>query len=368
MSSFDLMSSFNLATIERDLNKFLFRWNGGARRRLWLKLAKLIGNGVPILTALESIRNRRTASSGKSHPHAVATDHWIARIKNGARLSAALGDWVSEDERMLIAAGEQSGSVERALISAARVMEAKTRIKNAVISGLAYPFILLCLSFGMIYMFSFKVVPAFSQIVQGDRWVGMAHYVVNFSQFVQNWLWLVVIILAVVIAVFFISLPRWNNKLRIKADRYVPYSVYRIVLGSTWLISFSALVEAGLRVENALRELAATASPWMQVRIQGCLRGMQAGLSIGDALIKSGYEFPDREIIDDLSVYSSLSGFDVALQVLGKEWLEESVEQIRTRMQVVFGVSILLLGVIIGFMASGLISMELQVTTIVQGH
>ena len=108
-----------------------------------MKLAKLIGNGVPILAALESMHNRRVTSSGKSHPHAIATREWINNIKNGARLSAAINGWVEDDERMLISAGEQSGAVEKSLIAAARVMEAKSRIKAAVIGGLAYPLVLL---------------------------------------------------------------------------------------------------------------------------------------------------------------------------------------------------------------------------------
>ncbi len=362
------MSSFNISDIELKLTRLLFKWDGGARRRLWLKLAKLIGNGVPILTALQSIHDRRVASSGKSHPHAIATKHWITGIKNGSRLSNMLRGWADDDERMLISAGEQSGAMEKTLISAAMVMEAKNRIKGAGIGRLAYPFGLGCLSLGMIYMFGFKIVPAFTDIIQGDKWTGMARHVVDISLFLQHWLWLLVVLAIIMLIIFYLSLSRWDGKARITLDRYIPYSVYRIVLGSTWLISFSALVEGGLRVEHALRELSTTASPWMRTRITGCLRGMQSGLSVGDALIRAGHEFPDREIIDDLGVYSSLSGFDVALSMLGKEWLDESVSQIRSRMQVVFGASILLLGVVIAFMASGLISMELQISSIIQSR
>jgi len=196
----------------------------------------------------------------------------------------------------------------------------------------------------------------------------MARKVIDFSHFIQHWLWLLTAMAIGIIIAFSLSFARWDGRLRIKLDRYIPYSVYRIVLGSTWLISFSALVEGGLRVEQALRELSSTASPWLQTRINGCLRGMQSGLSVGDALINAGHEFPDREIIDDLGVYSNLSGFDVALTMLGKEWLEESVTQIKSRMHLVFGASILLLGLVIAFMASGLISMELQLSSVLKAY
>jgi len=358
----------DFAALELRLAQIMFKWDGAGRRRLWLKLAKLIGNGVPILTALEFIRDRRIASSGKTHPQAVATHQWAISIKNGSRLSGMLIGWVGDDERMLISAGEQSGSVEKALISAAEIMEARSRIKSAVIAGLAYPLVLLCLSFGMTYMFGFKVVPAFTQIVKDGQWTGMAHLMVEASQFVQNWLWLLGLVIAGLIITFYISLARWNGPLRIVFDRYIPYSIYRVVLGSTWLISFSALVEAGMRVETALRQLSEGATPWMSARIDACLRGMQSGRSVGDSLARSGYEFPDREIIDDLGVYSSLSGFDVALAILGREWLVESVDHIKSRMSMVFSISIVIMGLLIGFMVSGMISMELQVANIVKAH
>jgi type II secretory pathway component PulF len=128
----------------------------------------------------------------------------------------------------------------------------------------------------------------------------------------------------------------------------------------------SALVEAGLRIETALQQLSSTASPWLKTRIDACLRGTRSGLNVGESLARSGYEFPDREIIDDLGVYSSLSGFDVALSILGNEWLEESVAEIKERMGVVFGVSLLVVGLTIAFMVGGMMNMELQMSQLMQ--
>lgn len=356
------------AELELKFAKMLFKWDGKGRRRLWLKLAKLISNGVPILTALESIRDRRINSSGKTHPHAIAAQHWITNIRNGGRLSTSIQGWVEDDERMLIAAGEQSGAIEKSLESAAEIMEARSQIKSAVAGGLVYPMLLLSMCFALSYMFGFKVIPAFTLVMRDNTWTGMALVMVNTSEFIQNWLWLLGVIVVGILIAFYISLPRWNSSLRVKADRYIPYSVYRVVLGSTWLISFSALIEAGMRVENALRQLAAGTNPWMRLRIEACLRGMQSGHSVGESLARSGYEFPDREIIDDLSIYSSLSGFDAALSILGREWLKESVEQIKGRMNMVFVASILIIAVLVAFMVSGLISMELQVANAVKAQ
>lgn len=356
----------NLSSFELKFARFMFKVDKTGRRRLWLKLAKLISNGVPILQALETLNSRRIASGGAKHPHAIAFGEWIRGIQNGSRLSSMLEGWTGDDERMLISAGEQSGTMEKAFISAARVMEARAQINSAVFNGLAYPFVLLMLAFGVLYLFGFKIIPAFSKIASPDKWHGLARMMVEVSLFAQHWLWLVAVLIAVVITAFFFSLPRWDGPMRVRLDRYAPYGIYRVMHGSTWLIGLSALVEAGLRVETALQQLSSTASPWLRTRIDACLHGTRSGLNVGEALARSGYEFPDREIIDDLGVYSSLSGFDVALSVLGKEWLEESVAQIKGRMGVVFGVSLLIVGFVIAFMVGGMMNMQLQMSQLMQ--
>lgn len=356
----------DVSLFELKFAQFMFKSDKTARRRLWLKLAKLISNGVPILQGLESLYSRRVASGGDKHPSAIAFNSWIQGIRNGERLSGVINGWVGDDERMLISAGEQSGTMENAFISAARVMEARAQINSAVFNGLAYPFVLLMLAFGVLYLFGFKIIPAFSKIASPEKWTGLARVMIDVSLFAQHWLWLIAIFIACIVIAFFLSLPKWDGPMRIRLDRYAPYGIYRVMQGSTWLIGLSALVEAGLRIETALQQLSSTASPWLRARIDACLRGTRSGLNVGESLARSGYEFPDREIIDDLGVYSSLSGFDAALSILGKEWLDESVAQIKERMGVVFGVSILAVGLLIAFMVGGMMSMQLQMSQLMQ--
>ncbi|MBP8275265.1 MAG: type II secretion system F family protein [Propionivibrio sp.] len=361
------MAGINIQAIEAAYARFMFKHvNAGDRKRLWLKLSKLIGNGVQILQAIDSIKDRRIAAGGKSHPETIALEAWSAEIRNGARLSEAMQDWVGIEEMMLISAGEQSGTMQSAMESTVRVMESRKQISDALIGGLAYPFVLLLMAFAVLYLFGFKIVPAFTGVLHGGNWHGIAKAMINVSMFAKNWLWAVGAVFVGLVVLFFASLSRFDGPLRIKLDRYVPYSIYRVKQGSTWLIAIAALVEAGLRIETALEQLSSNASPWLRRRLQECLAGMRSGRNMGESLARSGYEFPDREIIDDLGVYSTLSGFDAALALLGREWLEESVAQIRIKMKVVFGFSILLVGGLVAFMVGGMMEMQLQLAQMLQ--
>lgn len=123
--------------LEFKFARFMFRNDANLRRRLYLKLGKLLGNGVPIIDALETMRARRVTLKSTKEPLAVALSDWLRKLRNGSRLSQAIVGWVSPDEAMLISAGEQSGKIEDALVSAAEVMTAKKKIKNAVVGGIA---------------------------------------------------------------------------------------------------------------------------------------------------------------------------------------------------------------------------------------
>jgi type II secretory pathway component PulF len=361
------MRTMSMSKIETIFARFMFKNLGSAgRRRLWLKLAKMMSNDVQLLQAIDSIRDRRIAAGGRAHPETIALASWGKLLRNGKRLSTAIVGWVGNEEIMLIDAGEQSGRMDEALKSAVKMMEAKKAISGAIIGGLAYPLFLVMMAFGVMYLFGFKIVPAFTAVVQGNNWQGMAKLMIEMSVFSQKWLWLVALIFVSVILLFFISLPSFDGALRVRLDRYVPYSIYRTTQGSSWIIATAALVSAGVRIEPSLEKLAKTGSPWLKRRLDACLVSMRSGLNMGDALGRTGYEFPDREIIDDLAIYAALSGFNEALLLLGNEWIEESVKQIKAKMQAVFGFSIMLVGGLVALMVTGMMEMQLQMSQMLQ--
>lgn len=355
-----------MSSFEDKFNRFMFSSGMKARRRLWIKLAKLLSNGVPILDALKSIYDRRVESGRAKDPATVAIGAWMDRIRNGHRLAAAVEGWAPRDEQMLISAGEQSGRLNDALMNTSEIMVAKAKIRKAVIGGLTYPVVMFMVALSVLVMFSYKSIPEFAKVVPDEKWHGVARVMIDMANFTRDWLVLMVILVIGAVVALFMSFPRWSNGFRLKLDKYPPYSIYRMLQGSAWTISLAALVSAGVRVENAVQQLGEGAGNWLRDRTDSCLRGMRSGLTLGDALAKSGYDFPDREIVDDLGVYSRLSGIDQALSIIGKEWIAESVETIQGMMKTIFGVSVLAVGLLVAGMVGGLIGMELQMAAIMQ--
>lgn len=348
--------------IERKLNITLFKANTKSRIKLWRKLSKLLSDGIPIIAALDEIRGVRT----KKDPTYLALYEWAAVMKNGKRFSDAALDWVTTEESMLLMAGDQSGALAQSMQSVIKVTKAKQNITNAVLNGITYPTFLFILAFGVMYMFSNKIIPAFAKAARSDNWVGMARIMIDVSTFVQAWFVWMVIATILIIAAMFISMPLWSGPSRTIFDRYPPYSIYRIQQGASWMIAMAALIEAGVRIESAMEQLMKKSSNWAKVRIYAALRGMKSGKDLGAALLQTKYEYPDREIISDIRIYANKSGFDEALRVIGDEWISESVERIKEMMSIVFSISLLFAGGVIAFMVSGLFAMQLQLAQLMQ--
>ncbi|MDI1236334.1 MAG: type II secretion system F family protein [Polaromonas sp.] len=352
----------NMAELSLAFSKLQFKSDTKTRQRLWRKLSKLLRDGIPIIAGLNEIRGLKKPTA----PISVAIAAWTRGMNNGRKLSEVVRPWVTTEEYMLIVAGEESGTLDEALNSVVKVSKAKSDINSAVFGGLAYPFFLMLLSFGILYLFGFKIVPAFTKAARGDAWVGFARTMIDASSFVQNYLhWLALLAITVAI-LFFVSLPRWTSAFRAKLDMFAPYSIYRVMQGSSWLIAVSALVQAGMPIVAAIEQLGNGASPWLSTRLAAALKGLRAGRNLGEALERSGNNFPDPEIISDIRIYATKSGFDEAIRIIGNEWISESVEKIQGLMRMIFGVSILAVAGLIMFSVSGLIAMQLQLTQLLQ--
>lgn len=352
-----------LADIKLSFAKLLF--STGQRKKIYSKLSKLMKNGVPILQALDAIYGRSKESKGEGDSSTIALKAWMESINNGASFSDSIADWVPEQEYLLILSGEDSGQLESSLMVAIEVMESLKKIKGAVLSGVLYPFILVSIAVAIAYMFGTKLYPAFLRLASEDKWDGIAVYAFKFSHFINDWLFILIAAVAAVIAIIVWSLPRWDTSLRIKADRMLPYSLYRIVIGSTWLISLSAMIGAGKRVQDALISTERRASPWLKTRIRACRIKMGQGYNMGEALTEAGHDFPDKEIVEDLGIYASISGLDEALEILGRESSTETIDRVNAQAAIAFVFGLAFVTALLGFLISGLISMQLQIATII---
>jgi type II secretory pathway component PulF len=354
-----------LANLELKFAKFQF--TAKKRNRLYRKLNRFLNNGVPMTKALDVLWSHASDDGRKpKESQAVIIDHWRRQVAEGRKLGQAIKGWVPDSDRLVIEGGEAAGNLTVAIEKAMAINESASKIKSTVIKGLAYPVMLVGAAIALLVLIVRQVVPAFDAVLPKDQWEGLGAQMAFVANLVDNYLYLGLASLAGLATLIVWSMPRWTGSIRTRCDRFAPWSLYRLVLGSGFMLTVSGMIRAGIPLPTVLGMLSRDASPWYKQRISVTLRWVNEGFNLGEALHKTGYNFPDKESVMDLRAYAGLNKFDEALEKLGTEWLEESVEKIEVQTAVLRNVGFFALGGTFMWIYGGIFSLQQQITAALQ--
>jgi type II secretory pathway component PulF len=348
------------------LDRALLKFSFGAKQRMrtYRKLLRFLGNSVPLPAALDIMYQHATLDGKKPKAaQARIIDAWRRGVRNGKPFGRAIQGWVPESDRIVIEGGESSGKLAVALEKAVLIAESTKTIRSTLIAGLGYPVLLIVVAITFLAMFGIMVVPSFEQILPRDRWTGIGAQMAVMSDFVNSWLIPTILLIFGLIAAAVFSLPRWTGKWRKRFDKYPPWSLYRLILGSGFLLTVSGMVKSGIPIPAILRMLLRDANPYYAERIGRTLHFVNNGFNLGDALHRTDFDFPDRDTVQDLRAYASMNRFDETLETLGEEWLEDSVVAIKGQTGVLRNVAFIVLGVTFGWIAIGIFSLQEQIAS-----
>lgn len=323
-----------------------FEFGGDERQRFYTKLVQLLENGVGLDTALVQIE-KIAARKSKILPKLYR--RWRNEIAEGTNFGTCLSAYVPSSEAILLETGANSGKLVKSLQNAAESIENQSKVKKAIIGAAAYPGVLTAMLIAAMVLSSYKVIPTFEQIIPVDQWQGIAYAVAMAAQFIrEDGVTLLVGFIAVIVVVM-MSMPRWTSPARIYFDRFVPWSLYKMLQGSAFLLSVASMMSAGIKIDEvSLGRISKQSDPYLRQRIKGIQKYVASGENLGDALFNAGYEFPDVEIIGDLQIYARLRGFDQNLIRISRIWVDGIVERVHVAMQIVNFVILVLITVVIG--------------------
>ena len=343
--------------------KFMMKLSQAERLRVYRKLAALLRNRFSLMDALE--RLQAIASKDGKDPTdstAVAMGCWMEALQNGLSFSAALQGWAPQSELLMLSVGDIA-NLEDALTRLIHVVEGSKKMKEPLFGALAYPMFLMIMVVLIIYAVGAYMVPPMVDAVPELVWTGHAALLVGLSNWVRHNSLILFAILPVIFIFIAWTLPRWKGRMRAKFDKAPPWNLYRIFVGVSWLLSLSALVNAGTPVSKALRMLRSNASPYLLYRIERALIHVNNGENLGTALSLTGLNFPDPEVIGDLQIYAELDNFPVALDMMANEWLDDSIREIEQKAAVLNGFAILLIAGIVAWVVAGTFAMQDQMVS-----
>jgi type IV pilus assembly protein PilC len=170
------------------------------------QLSTLINAGLPLLQALRSVAEQTT-----SKPLKIVLGQVISGVEGGSALSATMAKHPQVFNQVyisLVAAGETSGTLDKALERLALQQEKDADLNSKIRGAMIYPVIVLLVMVAVVGFMVVKVLPQVKTLYEGLPGANLpliTRMLLAVSDFVIHFWWLVVILL--VVAVFFTT--RW---------------------------------------------------------------------------------------------------------------------------------------------------------------
>ena len=351
-----------LSSIEIFYAKIICNMSSGTRLKMFRKIASLLQNRFSLMNALDMLHDG-ASNGGKSpsEPMAIAIAAWAKSLQNGQPFSDALRGWAPDRERLMLSVGDVS-DLESALLNLIKVTEGTTKMTRPIVGAVTYPAFLMMMAVLIIYAIGVYMVPPMEEAAPGTKWRGTARDLVDVSAWIRTNYAFAFASLPIAMASIYFTVGIWTGPVRAIFDKFPPWSLYKVFVGISWLLALSALVKGGTPISNALRALRKDSTRYLKERIDKTLAFISNGDNLGVALSKTGLEFPDKEIVADLKIYSELDNFEEALDRMANNWLEESVYMIEQKASMLNMFALLCVCSIIGWAVLGTFDMQDQIT------
>lgn len=346
--------------LRRQYAQWTMRTNRKLRFRIFRKLQGMLAMNEALSRALERLwYNASDMGRAPERPSAMALQEWLKRDRAGETLSEAMNNWIPSAELYMIRAGEESGQVSNAMLAIMHVGDSAQRMRQAIMSAVSYPLFMMALLGAVFWLFGVNLIEnmrkaAPKKVLEAMSGIGAV------SDFVMdNGLFLIVGIIAVIMIIAG-TMPYWRGPVRVKFDKYPPWSWFRIWQGSSFLLGLSALLKAQVPLKRAVEILEEEATPWLRERLHSAREEILRGRNLGEALRAGGYEFPDPQVSLDLEILSERADVGSIIDVVTKEWIEEQIEVLNMQAGLVRTAGLLAVG---GVIAWAMLSI-LRITTI----
>lgn len=244
--------------------------------------------------------------------------------------AGALSKFIPQQDTMIIAASEQDDIT----LGFSTVIENNKKteaMKKAFIKALAYPMFLLMVLLGVIYYFSIQLIPVMAEnIPNGANISASSSFLITMANTFYYWFSGLIIFMLVGGALIYWALPNFSAKYRKYLENIPPFNMYRLMVGCGFMFALNSLSRAGYIQIDALEQMVSLSKPYLRHRIEILMDLMADGRDLGEALIFSKLDFPDKQMVRELAIQVKYSEND-ALEILSNTLAEDGLETIKAQ-------------------------------------
>lgn len=283
---------------------------------------------LQINEAVEELRGLEIKKDYKSRLWYVLNDVMEQMRNSDANFAKSLSKYVPEQDMMIISASENDDiTIGFTTVIANNIQNKK--MKDAFISALAYPILMLVVLFSLLFYFSTSVIPVFVESISDGVLLSTTSEILITMSNNFNWWFSCLMIIASILFVFIMwALPNLSHGLRRYLEDIPPFNMYRVVVGCGFLFALGSLAKAGFKQDDSLEQMVHLAKPYLRYRIKRIQDLMADGMDIGQALVESKLNFPDKQMVIELAIQTKYSEED-SLEVLSNTLAEDGLASIK---------------------------------------
>ncbi|MGF7228514.1 MAG: type II secretion system F family protein [Candidatus Saccharibacteria bacterium] len=313
------------------------------------QLSTLINAGLPLVQSLRSVSDQTT-----SKPLKVVLSKVIADVEAGLTLSGAMAKHEQVFNKVylsLIAAGEASGTLDKALERLAIQQEKDADLVSKIRGAMVYPLIVLLVMFGVLGFMLVKVLPQVKTLYQG---LPGAHLplittvLLGISDFIIHQWYIVIIILALLV---FLG-TRWARTIggksfydKVKMKVWPVGPLFMKMYMARFARTSTTLVASGVPL---LQVLQITSDAINNVHIQNSIMKAQDKVKGGKALSDSIQNDPNfLVLVPNMVRIGEQSGSLEAMLAKTAEYYEKEVDdEVKSISTIIEPVLMVILGVV----------------------
>jgi len=337
------------------------QWLGGwVRSRdiglMYGQLADLIGSGVPLLRALDSLIRSTVNPKLREILKQVR-----ANVADGKSLTDSLREYPKVFPPLhtaMVQAGERAAFLEQVLTSLAEFLERLDDLRGKVLGAMIYPMLLTLLGSGVMLAALVFFVPRFEPLLAGGAEKPLPTMILfGMSKVVRTFWYLLPLVFAGVVSLAWSGFKNEKNRRRLERWRLkVPVvgSAFQMLAITRFCRILGTMLSNGVPLLQALKiSERATGSSLLAERIAEATESVREGKPLSGPLAAGGF-FPDQ-ILAMISVAEESNKLDKILLQIADTVERRTNRQVDQAVRLVEPAILCVVAAGIGFLALGLL-------------
>jgi type IV pilus assembly protein PilC len=245
----------------------------------------MIDAGLPLVQCLDILAEQNPNKRFKEILRTVRQD-----VEQGSTFAEALRKHPKPFDPLytnLVQAGEIGGILDTILNRLAVYLEKADALARKVKGAMVYPTTVLVVAIGVVVMMLVKVIPTFAKMFEdfGGELPGPTKMVIMISNFMQQWVWLALIVIGVAVYAFLTARKKNLNFRRVTDAAFLKMWIFGPLLQKVAVARFTrtlgTMIASGVPILDGLEIVARTAG---NVVIEEALMAVRTAISEGKTI------------------------------------------------------------------------------------